>query len=179
VKLTVGEEEYRQPIEVRKDPNSHGTDADVAQQTAVVLELRDALNDVVEMVKTIEVVRAQLHSLKAVLQDNEAAEAVVSTASELDAQLVELEGHLVQLKLTGRGQDAIRWPGMLGRQISYLAGKISMTDFVPTDQQMEVKQVIEDELATHRATYDELMSGDVAQFNRMLAQQGFQGVILP
>jgi hypothetical protein len=178
VKLTVGEQEFTQPIDVRKDPNSHGTEADIAQQTAVLLELRDALNDVVEMVNTMEVVRSQLQSLQAVLQDNEAAEAAVTAATELDASLVELEGQLIQLKLTGRGQDGIRWPGMLGRQISYLAGKIAMTDFVPTDQQLEVKQMLEAELATHRVTYQGLLN-DVAGFNAMLAEQGFQGVILP
>ncbi len=179
VKLTVGEQEFTQPVAVRKDPNSHGTETEIATQTAVILELRDALNDVVEMVNTIELVRSQLYSLKAVLEDNEDAEAAVTAASELDEKLIELEGHFLQMKLTGRGQDGIRWPGKLGRQISYLAGKISMTDFAPTDQQLEVKQVIEDELETHRATYDQLMSVDVVEFNIMLAQQGLQGVILP
>jgi hypothetical protein len=131
------------------------------------------------MVNTIELVRSQLNSLKAVLEDNEEAEAAVTAASELDEKLIELEGQFIQLKLTGRGQDVIRWPGKLGRQISYLAGKISMTDFAPTDQQMEVKQVIEDELRTHRATYDQLMSVEVVEFNSMLAEQELQGVILP
>ncbi|UCD25643.1 MAG: hypothetical protein JSW51_06940, partial [Gemmatimonadota bacterium] len=170
---------FTQPIDVRKDPNSHGTEGDIAQQTVVLLELRDALNDIVEMTNTIEMVRSQLQSLKATLSDNEGATAVIAAAAELEDKLVELEGEFIQLKLTGRGQDAIRWPGMLGRQISYLAGKISMTDFVPTDQQMEVKQVIEEELAVHRTTYEVLISSDVAQFNQLLLQEGYQGVILP
>jgi hypothetical protein len=67
----------------------------------------------------------------------------------------------------------------LGRQISYLADKISLSDLPPTDQQLEVKQVIEEELCAERAQFDRLMSLDVPAFNQMLAQHGLQGVITP
>jgi len=179
VKLTVGEWEFTQPIEVRKDPNSLGSESDIAAQTTAVLELHDDLNQVVEMVNTIETVRSQLYGLIRLLQDDEAAAPVTEASRELDESLIAVEEQLHQMKLTGRGQDAIRWPGMLGRQISYLADKISLSDLPPTDQQLEVKQVIEEELRAQQAQFDRLMSVDVPAFNEMLAQRGLQGLITP
>ena len=42
-----------------------------------------------------------------------------------------------------------------------------------------VKQVTEEELRTHGETYDQLLSADVPELNNLLAQQNFQGVIIP
>jgi photosystem II stability/assembly factor-like uncharacterized protein len=179
VRLTVGDEQFTQPLSVLKDPNSYGTEADIASQTQVVLALRHDLDQVVEMVNTIELIRSQLYALNGVLEDNDDAASVKQASEELDTKLIALEEKLYQMKLTGRGQDAIRWPGMLGRQINYLAGKISLSDFAPTDQQLEVKQEIEGELQTHRTQFDQLMSVDVAGFNSTLAASGLQGVIVP
>ncbi len=179
VRLTVGDQQFTQPLTVLKDPNSHGTEADISRQTQVILELREDLNQVVEMVNTIELIRSQLYALKNVISDNDDAASVRQAADDLDASLIALEEKLYQMKLTGRGQDAIRWPGMLGRQISYLAGKVSLSDFAPTDQQMEVKQVLEQELQSHRVQFDQLISVDVAEFNSAMAASGLQGVIIP
>jgi photosystem II stability/assembly factor-like uncharacterized protein len=179
VRLTAGGQQFTQQLSVLKDPNSLGTEADIATQTQVVLELKDDLDQVVQMVNTIETVRSQLDALNRTIADDENAASVEQSSEELDTKLTALEETLIQLKLTGRGQDAIRWPSMLGQQISYLADKISMTDFAPTDQQMEVKQLLEEELQTHRAQYEQLISVDVAEFNSTLAASGLQGVIIP
>jgi photosystem II stability/assembly factor-like uncharacterized protein len=179
VRLKVGDREFTQPLVVRKDPNSAGTEADIAAQTRLLVSLREDYSVVVGMVNALEAARSQLVAL-AKLHGAEAwGDASVRTAAEaLDAKLLELEARLVQVKLTGRGQDGIRYPVMLGQQILYLAGGVSDADFAPTTQQMEVREVLRAELETARAQFRELMDRDLVAFNALLAERGMQGVVV-
>ncbi|MCP4896383.1 MAG: hypothetical protein GY906_05355, partial [bacterium] len=85
----------------------------------------------------------------------------------------------IQLKITGRGQDGIRWPAMLGAQLAYLAEAMSTSDYPPTQSQLEVKEVLETELNALRDVYESLMTNDVVVFNKKLADEGLAGMLLP
>jgi DNA repair exonuclease SbcCD ATPase subunit len=130
------------------------------------------------MVNAIESVRAQLESLKKQLADRKDAEDAMTAIDELDSELIAVEEKLTQLKLTGRGQDAIRWPVQLGGQLAYLAVKVTSSDFPPTAQQLEVKAVLEEELARQRNRYEEVMSVSLPAFNRMLTEHALQGIVV-
>ncbi|MCP4901350.1 MAG: sialidase [bacterium] len=179
IQLTIGDTELSQTLEVRKDPNSSGTEEDIATQTQQVMALRDRMNDVADMVNTIESVRGQLHSLKNRLDEEDRAPEVSRGIAELDEKLIGVEGKLIQLKITGRGQDGIRWPAMLGAQLAYLAESMSTSDYPPTQSQLEVKEVLEAELKALQSAYQKLMTEDVVAFNRMLAGEGLAGMLLP
>ena len=45
---------------VRKDPNTAGTEADIAAQTKVMLQIRDNVNIAAKAINDAELVRAQL-----------------------------------------------------------------------------------------------------------------------
>jgi hypothetical protein len=104
VRLTLGDQTFTQPMEVWKDPNSPGSEADVAQQTEVLFRLKDDLDAVVDMINSIELARSQLYSLERTLGDSEDYVPVADAAKELDENLMELEQHLTNLKFTGRGR---------------------------------------------------------------------------
>ena len=67
VKLSAGGQELRQPLIVKKDPNSGGTEADIAAQTAMMIELRQDLETGSKMANQIEFIRAQLLQLSPTL----------------------------------------------------------------------------------------------------------------
>lgn len=179
VRLSVGDTQLSQSLAVRKDPNSAGSEADIAEQTRHVMELRQHINQVAEMVNAIESVRGQLQSLKKRLDEDDRAPEVSENITELEGKLIELEGKMIQLKQTGRGQDGIRWPAMLGAQLIYLASVMSTSDYPPTQAHLEVKQVLEDELDAIADDYRSLMANDVVAFDRTLAEQGLGGMLLP
>ncbi len=89
-----------------------------------------------------------------------------------------MEGDLQQLQLSGRGQDAVRWPVRLGGQLNYLADGIAESDFAPTAQQREAFESLHRRLGDVKARFDAVVSGDVAGFNRALAQAGVAGVVM-
>ncbi|UCC84264.1 MAG: sialidase [Gemmatimonadota bacterium] len=171
VTLEVAGSEYTQELRVLKDPNSEGTEADIRAQTAMLMELQDDMNAAAELVNRIEWIRRQLYDLDAVLEEKGGQDEVVAAAEELDEKLIGVEEKLIQMKLTGTGQDGIRWPAMLVGKLGHLAGAVSVGDFPPTDQAQEVHALLRERLQSHQQAFDELLETDVAAFNAMLGER--------
>jgi photosystem II stability/assembly factor-like uncharacterized protein len=177
VKLSAEGQELSQPLVVKKDPHSRGSEADIQAQYAMLTDLKKDLESAADMVNRIEMVRSQLGMMQSLLTGAEAA-TVKSGADGLDKKLADVEDNLIQRKLTGAGQDGVRWPVRLISKINYLANGLSSSDFGPTSQQREVHTQFKEQLATHRKRLDELMSKDLRAFNELLKEKGVQNIIL-
>jgi len=179
VKLTVDGIESKQQLIVKKDPNSEGTEADIASQITMLSELRKDLENAADMVNQIELIRSQLGALTPLIDGSSTADSatIKRSADELDKQLIEVQDNLIQRRLTGQGQDTTRLPPKLISKISYLANGIGGADFPPTTQHREVKALFEQQLANHRRRLDEILSRDLDAFNKLLRERGVQNVI--
>jgi photosystem II stability/assembly factor-like uncharacterized protein len=179
VKLAVDGQEFTQSLEVRKDPNSGGGEAEIRTQIARLQDLQTDMNAAVDMYNQLELVRAQLQSLVRTLGNNGAASDVRAAADSLERKAIAIEEHLHQLRATGRGQDNIRWPIKLIGQIGYLANGMASSDLAPTTQQVQVHELFKERIRTHRGELDRFLSQDVVAFNQMLRQRNIAGVIAP
>ncbi len=177
VTLAVGGEEYTQPLTVLRDPNTAGTLADVAAQTALMLELRDNLNEVVDMIHRVELVRSQLTGVTTALEGDETAAPVRDAAEELERKFIEVEENLFQMRTTGRGQDSFRWPSKLVERLTYLSSGIGRMDFAPTMQHREVHGILEERIRTVRALLEALINDDLAAFNDLLRARNIRNII--
>jgi photosystem II stability/assembly factor-like uncharacterized protein len=176
VKLSAGGQELSQPLTVKKDPNSAGTEADIQAQTAMIMEVRKDLESAVDMVNQIEMVRSQLETLRGILRASADSTPIRSAAEDVDKKLTAVEDKLVQRKLTGQGQDDTRWPSMLVRKLVYVAGGLS-GDYPPTTQQREVYAMLKARLADNRSQLDQVVKSDLAAFNKMLQDRNIGAVI--
>jgi hypothetical protein len=86
--------------------------------------------------------------------------------------------NFVDLRLTGRGQDGVRFASKLIDKIAYLGDEIGGSDFKPTDQAEEVRQLLHTELGRQVAALDALESKELAAFNEMLRQKNVPYVIV-
>ncbi|KPK81996.1 MAG: hypothetical protein AMS25_04140 [Gemmatimonas sp. SM23_52] len=177
VTLALDGREYTRQLEVLKDPNSEGTLADIQAQTAMLRELRDDINAAAELVNRIEWIRRQLYDLRAVLEDRGDVDDIFDAADQLDTKLIGVDEQLIQMKLTGTGQDGIRWPAMLIGRLLYLAGTVGVGDFPPTDPAREVQQLLEEQLQGHQAAFDALLRTDLAAFNGLLRERDLGPVV--
>ncbi len=179
VRMKVGDREFSQPLVVLKDPNSAGDEAQIREQVRVLNDIRSDVNSVVELIDSIEWLRKQIDVSQARLEDIDGSEDLITAGRELDEKLRELEMLLFDLRLTGgnSGQDTIRWPRRLYAKLTSLAGYISGTDMRPTDQQMEVYAIYRQQLAEYRAWLDRLTANDVAAYNRLLSENGYEGIV--
>jgi len=176
VKLSVGGQEYTQQLEVRKDPNSKGSMADVRANFAMVSALVDDLDRAVEVINGAERIRTQLQALRRVHDGDEGADIRTAT-EELEDKFTEVEGQLLQLYATGRGQDQIRWPMRLAQQIGSLAGNVQGSDFAPTQQDQAVADEMRAELVQIEAAYNALLMNELPAFNSMMTARGVVGIV--
>lgn len=173
VKLTVDGREHTRTVEVRKDPNSAGSEADIAAQNAMVAAIRSDMNAAAAAVGRIESLRVQLDALQRAVTDAEVRRA--STA--LAEKLVELEMNLVDLRQTGGGQDGVRFGSKLIAKLGYLANGLSNGDFKPTNQQGEVQVILKEQLRTHLNELESLLGGELSALNTMLRGKNVPNVI--
>lgn len=174
VRLTVDGRVHTQPLEVRKDPNSGGTEGDIATQVQMLQAIARDMNEGADAVHRIEAVRVQLEGLARVVNDD----AVRRANSELQQKLVDLEMNLVDLRLTGGGQDGVRFGSKLLSKLNYLANGVSSSDYRPTDQHGEVQQLLNTQLRQHLSALDALLSREVGAFNELLRARGIPNVVV-
>jgi hypothetical protein len=168
VKLTVDGREQSQPLTVLKDPHSAGTAADIAEQMTMLRGLKADLERGAAAVQRIEALRVQLGTLFRFSDDTQVKSSVQTLADKLTA----LQMNLVDLRLTGRGQDGVRFEARLLQKIAYLAGGLAGGDFKPTNQQNEVRALLATQLNEQLQAFDTLMRGDVAALNTLLRNKG-------
>jgi hypothetical protein len=179
VKLVAAGVERTEPVVIRKDPNTAGTEADVAAQTRVMLQIRDNVNVAAKAINDAELVRAQLIALRTVIGDGDAQKAVLKAAGDLDAKIADLESRLFNMTSTGRGQDMLRTPSQMVEKLSHLADVVSYADFAPTDSQLEVHSALTQQLAHDQEQIAGVLAKDVALFNAMLRERQMGAVVMP
>ena len=177
VALKVGDTERTAPLEVRKDPKSEGTLEDIAAQTALLRLLRADLETVVGTVNEIEWLRRQVLDLKLLAEETGRVESIASAVDGLDGSLLAVEEQLIQLLITGTGQDHLRWPTQLAGRILYLAGVVATSDFRPTDQMLEVYEGLHEQVEARAAEFAEIVESDLTGVNGALDAAGMPGVV--
>ncbi len=177
VRMTAGGQTFEQPLEVRRDPGSGATDDDIRAQTAFIDDIMKDLDTTVALINRLEQVRGQLAALKASLAGDSSTADVRAAADSLDQKLQRAEAPLFQTKVTGRGQDQLRWPMRIAEQLLYLAGSVQGSDFGPTGSQREVQQLLSGQLREAKADADRTMANDVAAFRSYLRGRNLPGVL--
>lgn len=182
VKVSANGQELTQPLRVLKDPNTAGTEQNIAQQNALLQTIQADVNQTVDMINQIEVVRAQLQQLGPIVAasadaNSKASDELRVSAEALENKFKEVEGRLHQLRLTGRGQDGVRWPNQLAGKLLYLQGGVSSSDFAPTAAHGEVQQQLSREVQEAKRALDGLMQRDLPAFNEVLRRRNIPNII--
>ncbi|HKI01047.1 MAG TPA: glycosyl hydrolase [Thermoanaerobaculia bacterium] len=177
-RLTAGGGTFTQPFEIRKDPRSASTQADLEAQFQFLLSARDKLTETHDAIRRIRDVRAQLDGMKKRLRKDEAMKPVVEAAKELDKKMTVVEEALYQTK-NRSSQDPLNFPIRLNDKLNAVASSASLGDYRPTAQAVQVKNeltaAIDAQLAALRGIWD----GDLARFNELAREKGVAAVIVP
>jgi hypothetical protein len=178
VRLTVDDKSYTRTLEVRRDPNIPATDAEIRASTELLRKMQADVGTTGEMINTIETARSQLQALVAQLASDRTAADIRAGGDSLEQKFMNVEQNLFDLRLTGRGQDAVRYPVKLAGQLSYLAGGVAASDFAPTVQQRAVQATLGERVRANRQALDGLIQRDLAAFNSRLTARGLKAINL-
>ncbi len=177
MKVTVGEQEHVQQLEVKKDPNTTGTLAEINEQIDRALDIRDDISRIADMVNTIEWARKQIDDVEMLLKAQENDE--VKTALEkLDSSFIAVESKLFQLTLTGTFADDLRGPTMLYSKMMNLASQVQRGDYKPTDQQIAVHELHKGNLADYEKQLSDVISSVLPSANTTLEQHNFPKIVI-
>jgi hypothetical protein len=179
VKLKAGDQEFSEKLEVKKDPRSAGTLADVQEQVKLQLEIRDDLNLCSDLISRLEWMRKELCDLKDVLSSGKSAAEMLPAIDEFDQKLQSVEYELFQKTLAEGDTKSFRDPQKIYMKLSVLSGDVSSVDFAPNKQQREVYAVLKDRLAVQKARFDEIMKTDLPALNKKLADRNIPGIVVP
>ncbi len=171
-RVTAGEHSAEVSFEVRKDPASAGTLAEIAEKHEFLMTIREQLNELAAMVDELEWMRRELEGLRERHRGDEVFEALLESAAEIEGTVIAVEGRLFDTGLTGSREDAFRAPMRLYGRFGALANDAGHdgADFHPTDQQREVHALLSERLDTAREEFRRLRDETLPPFWRALTE---------
>ncbi len=191
IAMVWGRDTVKQTVEVRRDPNSEGTNADIAAQVALTLRIRDALNETVALIDESEWQRRGFEQMRTTLREKlrdarefgpspgrdpkiADAEAFLKEIDAVEKRVIAIEGKLYDVALTGAREDAFRTPNQLYEKLASVGSDVaaSSADFRPTDQQGEVYTMLRKQLDGLKAQFGQFVNGDLAAFAAKAAKLG-------
>jgi len=170
VELTVDGQSQRQWLAVMKDPRLTGvTDADLREQFALALQVRDATSRTNEMVIRIREMKKQIADrLEKRGASNPRLGALAKTV-ETELSAVELELYQVRNRSP---RDTLNYPIKLNNQFAVLLADIEMGDSRPTDQMYTVFRDLSASLAALAGRLESIGKDNLAQLNDVLRSAG-------
>jgi hypothetical protein len=176
LELNVDGRTITQKVAVKKDPNTSSSEADITQQLALSLSLRDQINETVASIDRIEWVRKQLQDLGDLLAGDTSAAQIRASAIDLDKRLAAIEEHFFSQVLAEGDSKSFRAPVRLYSELSVLAGDVMQGDFPPTSQMKEVQEALQKKGAVAAGLLDAAMGKEVAAFNAALRDKNIQPI---
>jgi hypothetical protein len=156
-----------------KDPRLSTTPEDYARQISLALQIRDKLAATNDAVIRIRAVRQQLEEF-AKRDDKRVADA----AKALSTKLTAVEEDLYQTK-NRAAEDPLNFPIKLNNKLAYVMGSVESSDNPPTAQENMVYEDVATKVNAELKTLDNLMTVDLAAFNKLVHDAGVPAVAAP
>jgi photosystem II stability/assembly factor-like uncharacterized protein len=165
-RLTVGGESFTTPVDVRLDPRVAVSRADLEEQTAFALLLREDLNRLSSIVRDLRSVREQVKARTASLKDRPGAAPLVESADALAAKCDALEERLHNPKAE-ISYDILAMPGgaKLYSRLAPLYSWAHDGDGRPTQGMREVYAELKKELDALAAEWKAVVDTDLPALN--------------
>ena len=169
VRLTVGEEVMTAPADLRQDPRTSASAADLRQQYDFLLTANRKLSEIHEQIERIREVRKQLDDLRKRAGKSEQAKPLVAAAKDLDKKMTTIEEALYQTK-NKSSQDPLNYPIRLNDKLASVADSAGTGDFAPTSQHRAVYESLARDIDAQLVQLRALWEKDLPAFNAMVRQ---------
>jgi photosystem II stability/assembly factor-like uncharacterized protein len=175
VRLTVGDRELTQSINIVQDAYGTASQADLQAQYDLLIQIRDKLSEANTAINKMRRLRQQLGDWAERLQDQGD---LSDTARSLQASVLDSEKQLIYPDLKAG------WPGMLNqgiqvtRKLAALPAVVGCGDYKPTDQAYQVYETLSGEIDALLGQFDDLLTGDLAVFDQQVRDAGVHFVDL-
>jgi photosystem II stability/assembly factor-like uncharacterized protein len=170
VRLTADGKSYTEKLIVEKDPRLDSvTVADLAEQFALALKIRDDLTQADEIV-------IEVRELKKQMDDRLKSNSDAALKASLDAfreKLSEIEEDVYQVR-NRSGQDPLNFPIKLNNKIAALGASVEHGDGKPTTASYEVYKLLNGKLAEQQNKLDALLKSTLPSLNKQLTDRSLK-----
>jgi photosystem II stability/assembly factor-like uncharacterized protein len=171
VRVTVAGITEEQPFEILADPRSGASKQAFDQQFAFVQSVGAKLTEAHRAIREIRNVRAQMKALTADLPKGDLFKAIKDRAANLDSIMTRVEEALYQTK-NRSSQDPLNFPVRLNDKLANLMGLAVDGDFPPTQQAMEVREMLFRQTDEQLNLWKTIKETDLPVLNRMVRESG-------
>jgi hypothetical protein len=178
-RLTVDGKSQTASFEVALDSRVNVSQADLQKQFELLIQVRDELNRTYETVNQIQDVRGQMDSLRKRLPDTPAVKPMLAAAVDLEKHLVSVRDDLVQMKIRSN-EDSLAYPQRVDSKLAALAMAIgSGSDSPPTEAEYRTFDKLKKQADISIAHWSEIQKTELADFQKMMAGQNIQAIVVP
>jgi photosystem II stability/assembly factor-like uncharacterized protein len=178
VRLTVSGQTQTAAFDLKLDPRVNVSQADLEQQLNLLLQTRDELSRVYDVVNQIQDVRSQLSGLKRRLPENASTKTIVSAADDLEKKLVAVREELVNLTISAN-EDSLAYPPQLDAKLAYLAMDVGTADSAPTEAEQRQFDKLKRQSGELVGRWEDLQRRDLAAFQKLTAEGSLSTVVVP
>jgi photosystem II stability/assembly factor-like uncharacterized protein len=177
VKLTIQGKSYTAPLEIKPDPRSKASAAELEKQFDLRLKIRDRVTETHDTINQIRDIRAQITALNKRLEGQPQAKAVADAGKQLDKKMTEVEEVLIQTKAKS-GQDVLNYPIRLNNYLVALGGVVESADAAPTQASYDVFNMLSQQLDQQLGKWREILKTDVPAYNDAVQKQSVPAIIV-
>jgi photosystem II stability/assembly factor-like uncharacterized protein len=178
VRLTVGSESQVVPLELKLDPRVKVSQADLAAQFNLLVQIHEELNRVYDAVNQIQDVRSQVAGLKRRLPENASTKAIASSADDLEKKLVAVRDQFVNLTISAN-EDSLAYPPQIDAKLAFLAIDVGSADSAPTEAEQVEFEKLKRQSGELLSRWDDLQRRDLAAFQKLTAEGSLSTVVVP
>jgi photosystem II stability/assembly factor-like uncharacterized protein len=179
VRLTAAGVTRTESFSIARNPNTPGvTDADLAEQFALALQIRDKVTQANEAVVRIRSLKDQIvdrtKRWAATQKDRKLSKAAM-LGDALTNALTAIEGEIYQYR-NRSSQDPLNYPIQLNNKLAALQGVVEGGDGKPTQQSYSVFKELSARLDAELARLDAVLKTDLPPFNKEIARKKLDAV---
>ncbi|MFI5181979.1 MAG: glycosyl hydrolase [Thermoanaerobaculia bacterium] len=161
---TSPERVFELPFEVRSDPRLAAPAADLAEQSELLMALRDDLERSHDLLRQVRETRSQAKDL-AERAERLGKKEIAAPTKVLTDKLTTLEEKITNPKIKA-SQDSLNFQPKLDFQIAALAAYVDSTDAKPPKASYARRKELLTELESAEKEFDGIRSGELSAFNR-------------
>ncbi len=164
VSLTVNKKTQNQAFKILPDPRAEVSLEQMQEQYDFVFDVNQTIGKAHKSIKKIRKINDQLGSFVKQYEGEAAVSELVDKAKELKESFSEIEKALYQTK-NKSNQDPLNFPIRLTNKLGHLNSLITMDDFPPTAQDIEVKDELSAKINTELDKFNTLVTKEINGFN--------------
>ncbi len=177
VRITMNGKSQTQPFELKIDPRSTATMADLQKQFDLEMKILDQLSQLHATVDSIRTVRGQIKGLHTRLGEDGRYKSIMEAGETLDKKMTPIEEQLLQVKIKS-SEASLNYPVLTDEQLHGLLFSVGAGDFAPNQQQYAAFDELSAKMNPLVAQWKQIASSDLVALNHMIDKENVPAIYL-